>query len=132
MSNMENKLNEAGVFCHHRSLRRFVESDEFWSEQPYGNRLYFGKGGLDYVPRDILRTAINVLDKTDENERLRQQLATVTAHRNRLAGALDGLMRANGGGDKDCGHEFDCVCANDKANSVLAEAYQEWVASDEY
>ena len=39
-----------------------------------------------------------------------------------LVEALDSLIRANGGGKKDCGHDFTCVCAEDKAKVALQKA----------
>lgn len=38
-----------------------------------------------------------------------------------LAEALDNLLRAEGGGEKDCGHDFYCNCPWDKAKAALAE-----------
>jgi hypothetical protein len=51
----------AGVFAQGNCLQRWAEADEFWGEQMYGNRFYFGSGGLDYVPRDVLRAFVNQL-----------------------------------------------------------------------
>lgn len=36
-----------------------------------------------------------------------------------LEKALSGLMAAIGGGDKSCGHDFTCVCAEDAARKAL-------------
>lgn len=38
-----------------------------------------------------------------------------------LLDALRGLMAANGGGPKACGHDFTCVCAEDAARAALAK-----------
>lgn len=40
-----------------------------------------------------------------------------------LVEALEGLLASIGGGDKQCGHDFTCVCAEDKAKAALAKAY---------
>ena len=41
-------------------------------------------------------------------------------HADSLADALDNLMRSSGGGKKDCGHDFPCTCARDKAKAALS------------
>lgn len=55
------KLTNAGVFKGAEGLRGLAENDEFWSEQPYGTRLYYGDGNNDYLHRGILRAAIQAL-----------------------------------------------------------------------
>lgn len=45
----------------------------------------------------------------------------VNAH-DELVAALKGLLAANGGGVKLCGHDYDCICAVDGARAALAAA----------
>jgi hypothetical protein len=52
---------DAGVFAQFDCLQRWAEAAEFWEAQMYGNRFYFGAGGLDYVPRDVLRAFVKHL-----------------------------------------------------------------------
>jgi hypothetical protein len=56
-----------GVFSQFDCLKRWAASDEFWDAQMYGNRFYYGAGGLDYVPRDVLRELAKQLG-LDETE----------------------------------------------------------------
>lgn len=39
-----------------------------------------------------------------------------------LLDALKGLMAERSGSKKQCGHDFDCVCASDKARAAIAKA----------
>jgi len=55
-------LTEVGVIKGAAGLQRLAEADDFWEQQPYGKRLYFGEGAEDYLHRDVLRTAIQVLE----------------------------------------------------------------------
>jgi hypothetical protein len=50
-----------GIFAQSDCLKRWADAEEFWCAQMYGNRFYFGAGGLDYVPRDVLRAFVNRL-----------------------------------------------------------------------
>lgn len=59
----EQKLMAAGVFKGADGLRKLAECQEFWDEQSYGTRLYFGTGIADYLHRDVLRTAVAALDR---------------------------------------------------------------------
>lgn len=69
-------LSKAGVFKGADGLERFLECQDFWEKQPYGTRLYFGEGGLDYLHRDVLRTAIRLIaDHSAEIERLRSDVS---------------------------------------------------------
>ncbi|KVP96635.1 hypothetical protein WJ97_12185 [Burkholderia ubonensis] len=52
---------DAGVFKQFDCLQRWADAGEFWDAQMYGNRFYFGTGGLDYVPRDVLRAFVKQL-----------------------------------------------------------------------
>jgi hypothetical protein len=51
----------AGIFKQFDCLHRWADAGEFWDAQMYGNRFYFGEGGLDYVPRDVLRAFVKQL-----------------------------------------------------------------------
>jgi len=51
----------ASVFKQFDCLQRWADDGEFWAAQMYGNRFYFGGGGLDYVPRDVLRAFVRQL-----------------------------------------------------------------------
>ena len=58
----EQKLANQGVFKGHEGLRGLAEADEFWKQQPYGTRLYYGPGVTQYLHRSVLRAAITALD----------------------------------------------------------------------
>lgn len=64
----EDKLAKCGVFKGHDGLRRLLNANEFWDEQSYGTRLYFGPGITDYLHRDVLRAAVELLDKDEAQE----------------------------------------------------------------
>jgi len=54
-------LTEQGVFKGVHGLEGLANSQEFWDQQPYGTRLYYGDGIADYLHRDVLRAAIRAL-----------------------------------------------------------------------
>src|SRR5690625_2637624 len=58
----ESKLADAGVFTGHHGLRGLADADLFWEKQPYGTRLYYGDGGMDYLHRGVLQKAVEILD----------------------------------------------------------------------
>lgn len=58
----ERKLVEAGVFKGAHGLRGLLQATEFWSNQPYTTRLYYGNGQFDYLHRDVLHAALQILD----------------------------------------------------------------------
>lgn len=58
----ENVMTDRGVFKGEHGLRGLAEAQEFWDEQPYGKRLYYGSGNFDYLHRDVLRSAVDALD----------------------------------------------------------------------
>jgi len=62
---VENKLEKRGVFKASHGLRGLLEANEFWEQQSYGTRLYYGPGIADYLHRDVLRSAVKLLDKDD-------------------------------------------------------------------
>lgn len=63
MSEVERKLANAGVFAGMRGLEGLLNASEFWSQQPYGTRFYYGPGGLDYLHRSVLEAAIKILSE---------------------------------------------------------------------
>lgn len=63
---LEETLAAEGVFKGFEGLEGFAECDSFWEQQPYGKRLYYGSGGLDYLHRDVLRAAIRALKKPND------------------------------------------------------------------
>ena len=42
--------------------------------------------------------------------------------RDNLLAALENLLASITGGQKQCGHDFDCVCPEDQARSAIAAA----------
>lgn len=64
----EQKLADAGVFAGVDGLRGLLESDAFWSVQPYGTRLYYGEGITEYLHRDVLRAAVELLDNNQQTQ----------------------------------------------------------------
>lgn len=63
---LERKLAQAGVFAGHRGLRGLLEAHDFWEQQAYGTRLYYGPGGGQYLHRSILAAAVAILDEPTE------------------------------------------------------------------
>jgi hypothetical protein len=61
MSEVERKLAEAGVFKGAHGLEGLLNAKVFWDEQPYSTRLYYGSGVADYLHRDVLRAAVQLL-----------------------------------------------------------------------
>jgi len=57
------KLIEKGVFKGFHGLEGLVNAQEFWDNQPYGTRLYYGDGGEDYLHRSVLENAIKILQE---------------------------------------------------------------------
>lgn len=64
----EQKLASSGVFAGVDGLRGLLESDAFWSVQPYGTRLHFGEGITEYLHRDVLRAAVELLDNNQQTQ----------------------------------------------------------------
>lgn len=64
----EQELSKQGVFAGHEGLRKLAECDDFWAEQPYGTRFYFGSGATQYLHRDVLKAAIRALDSASEGQ----------------------------------------------------------------
>jgi len=61
---VESALTSQGVFKGQQGLQGLLDADEFWFKQPYGTRLYYGDGGLDYLHRDVLRAAVRHIQET--------------------------------------------------------------------
>jgi hypothetical protein len=54
-------LTADGVFLGQDGLEGLANANSFWELQPYGTRLYYGEGGMDYLHRDVLKSAIRLL-----------------------------------------------------------------------
>ena len=61
-------LAKQGVFAGHFGLEGLADADEFWENQPYGTRLYYGPGATDYLHRGVLRSAIDALRATHNGD----------------------------------------------------------------
>jgi hypothetical protein len=61
----EDKLARSGVFKGAHGLRGLLNADDFWDAQFYSTRLYYGPGIADYLHRDVLRTAVKLLDREE-------------------------------------------------------------------
>lgn len=95
---VERKLVEAGVFAGMRGLEGLLNASEFWEQQSYGTRLYYGHGGLDYLHRGVLEAAVKIIREqpsAQEIEQLREEVATLRAKfhnlHERLKDVLSGL-----------------------------------------
>ena len=55
------ELVNQGVFKGAEGLEGLAEADEFWKDQDYGTRLYYGPGIAEYLHRDVLRAAVQAL-----------------------------------------------------------------------
>lgn len=58
---LHRKLAAAGVFKGFEGLEGLLNKQEFWDDQSYGTRLYYGSGITEYLHRDVLRQAVNIL-----------------------------------------------------------------------
>ena len=54
-------LTMRGVFKGAHGLEGLLNAKDFWEQQPYGTRLYYGDGIADYLHIDVLRTAVRAL-----------------------------------------------------------------------
>lgn len=61
-------------------------------------------------------------------EKLTAERDALAAQVEALRDALQAVMASIGGGKKFCGHEFDCICAGDKARAALAATPQQHLA----
>jgi len=103
----EHLLADEGVFKGHEGLRRLSEAADFWQQQPYGTRLYFGHGGLDYLHRSVLEAALSALDKAAtlkaDLAALREQVAEERDLVEKLQRALMFWMPAIAGSGTEAG-----------------------------
>ena len=79
----ELKKYHNNVFKNADCLERFANANDFWNECPYSNRLYFGKGGLDYITRGHIQAAvtdINTRKPTVSNSAALEALERVYQH----------------------------------------------------
>lgn len=61
-------LSEQGVFKGFEGLIGLAECQEFWDQQMYGTRLYYGPGITQYLHRSVLRAAIKALVNNQEGQ----------------------------------------------------------------
>lgn len=64
------KLANVGVFKGFEGLEGLANAKDFWNALPYGTRLYYGDGIADYLHRDVLGAAVQVLATPDPLEEL--------------------------------------------------------------
>jgi hypothetical protein len=62
---VEKVLMHNGVFKGAHGLEGLLNASSFWVFQPYGTRLYYGDGAMDYLHIDVLRAAVRVLGTVD-------------------------------------------------------------------
>lgn len=77
------KLSEAGVFAGFRGLEGLLNATEFWEQQAYGTRLYYGRGGLDYLHHGVLAAAVQIIREQPsaaEILALREEVETLRAN----------------------------------------------------
>ena len=60
-------LARAGVFAGAHGLEGLANAVEFWEQQPYGTRLYYGPGAFDYLQIGVLKTAVKLLAEMRPN-----------------------------------------------------------------
>jgi hypothetical protein len=71
------KLAAAGVFKGFEGLEGLLDAQDFWDEQSYGTRLYYGAGITEYLHRDVLRAAVEILRQPDYRQTLTDLVALV-------------------------------------------------------
>lgn len=74
-------LERAGVYAGAHGLEGLANAVEFWDQQPYGTRLYYGPGPRDYLQSGVLKTAVRLLAEMRPNalvQRRRQASAGTT------------------------------------------------------
>jgi hypothetical protein len=62
---VEKVLIRNGVFKGAHGLEGLLNASSFWVTQPYGTRLYYGDGAMDYLHIDVLRAAVEALRAVD-------------------------------------------------------------------
>lgn len=82
------KLAAAGVFKGFEGLEGLLNAQDFWDEQSYGTRLYYGAGITEYLHRDVLRAAVEILQQpqSDYRQALANLIALVERHRDNSNG----------------------------------------------
>jgi len=58
-------LAKQGVYAGHFGLEGLANATDFWEQQPYGTRLYYGPNATDYLHIGVLRAAIEALRAAD-------------------------------------------------------------------
>jgi hypothetical protein len=81
------KLAEAGVFAGMRGLEGLLNATEFWEQQAYGTRLYYGHGGQDYLHHSVLAAAVKIIREQPsalDIQKLHDQIKTLRAALERI------------------------------------------------
>lgn len=112
-----NKLAEAGVFKGFNGLEGLANAKEFWDEQPYGTRLYYGPGITDYLHRGVLEAAIRLLKEPDQTE----ALSTLSSNYTAICDERDTLRR-------ELDRSRETIKLSAKANDILVTAQREAIA----
>lgn len=84
---IESQLVKQGVFKGMHGLEALAKADDFWAQRPYGTRLYYGNGELEYLHRSVLESAIKAMNDLEEklaaeekeNQQLHDELEKVKA-----------------------------------------------------
>lgn len=77
------------------------------------NIKHMGNGNVMVQCLDCVALTVN-----DHGWNTRTESKLVESHRELMV-ALDNYMRAHGGGIKDCGHNYCCICPGEKAEQAL-------------
>jgi hypothetical protein len=72
VTSVQEALSVNGVFLGQNGLKGLADADSFWEDRPYGTRLYYGDGAMDYLHRDVLHSVIKLIE---------QNCATLPAHK---------------------------------------------------
>ena len=54
-------LRKQRVYLGFGGLEGLLNAEDFWADQPYGTRIYYGSGVGHYLHRDVLHAAIAAL-----------------------------------------------------------------------
>jgi hypothetical protein len=63
VTSVQEALSVNGVFLGQNGLEGLADADSFWEDRPYGTRLYYDDGSMDYLHRDVLRSAIKLIEQ---------------------------------------------------------------------
>jgi hypothetical protein len=66
-------LTANGVFAGQDGLEGLANASSFWETQPYGTRLYYGDGIMDYLHRDVLKSAIRLLVRCNPTSSVQEE-----------------------------------------------------------